>query len=190
MIRSDLIVWWKFHQTKKQLSGSGRAHWARVLPWVPPEYTTYVACEISVLGDTLNRVSRPRSCEARGRASRWPRACALTQQRKTQKGGRDGLWPAGKGRAQRTLRQATAHARDGHGGRACGQQTYQGYRMFVTATSMPQTRGFSYQDGHVARKGFGLDGLCPAVSGASAVQSAEPSMTATSTYLPHAGSTF
>ena len=31
------------------------------------------------------------------------------------------------------------------------QKTYQGYRMSVPATSMPQTCAFSYQDYHMAR---------------------------------------
>ena len=33
----------------------------------------------------------------------------------------------------------------------CDQKTYQGYHMFVPATSMPQTCAFSYQDYHMAR---------------------------------------
>ena len=42
--------------------------------------------------------------------------------------------------------------------RACDQKIYQSDHLFVPATSIPQTCAFSYQEYHMARKGFGLDG--------------------------------
>ena len=38
---------------------------------------------------------------------------------------------------------------------ACDQKAYQGYHMFVPATSMPQTCALSNQDYHMTREGFG-----------------------------------